>query len=270
MSLVKDDSDNTRPCCPCPPSLRGMRKAIQRKIPITLPRYNLQCLLCDLIAGLAVGLTILPQSLANAVIANLPVQYGLYSVFMGCFAYFLVGNVKDLTIGPTTVISVVLRHFVNADEFGDEFVEYAFLLCFLTGVVEVAHGITGFGFLMSFISTPVLSGLTSAAAIALSETEITGLFGLSSVIHSHNLLKVLREVAYHLSEARMWDLLTAFVSIGYEDVGIVKGDQNQGKILSSVSKTIWFISTARNAIVTVTSAVVTYFVNRNDSKTPFS
>ncbi|CAG0881971.1 unnamed protein product [Darwinula stevensoni] len=255
-----------------------VEKAIQRKIPITkwLPRYNLAHLVCDLIAGLTVGLTILPQGLAYAAIANLPVQYGLYSGFMGCFVYLFVGSVKDVTVGPTAVVCVVLGQFVNSNTFGDHFVEYAVFLCFLTGVVEVLLGITRLGILINFISTPVMSGFTSAAAIVISVTQIADIFGLSSVVHAHDFIKVLKDVAYHFSETHMWDFLTAFVSICLLLFLRKAKTWDWSKVISHkgmllvVSKTVWFICTARNALVMVLGAVVAYFVNGNDPTKPLS
>ncbi|CAG0896891.1 unnamed protein product [Darwinula stevensoni] len=276
--LLEDYSKVPRPSCPCPPSRHGIAKTIQKKVPITkwLPRYNLTCLVSDLIAGLTVGLTILPQGLAYAAIANLPVQYGLYSAFMGCFVYLFVGSVKDVTVGPTAVVNVVLGQFVNVETFGDDFVKYAVLLCFLTGVVEVLLGITRLGFMMNFISTPVMSGFTSAAAIVTCVNQVTELFGLSSVVHAHNFVHIIRDVAYHFSETHMWDFLIAFVSIclllflrkaRMWDLSKVIGNES---VLSVVSKAVWFISTARNAIVMLLGAVVAYSVKGNGPTMPLS
>ncbi|CAG0895126.1 unnamed protein product [Darwinula stevensoni] len=159
--LVEDYSEDSRPCCPWPPNRQGIRKGIQKRIPITkwLPQYNLKYLVCDIIAGLTVGLTILPQGLAYAKIANLPVQYGLYSGFIGCFVYLFFGSVKDVTVGPTAIICLVLGQFVNSHAFGDQYVEYAILLCFLTGIVELILGITRLAYLKRLLPLLASSSL---------------------------------------------------------------------------------------------------------------
>lgn len=59
-------------------------------------------------AGLSVGLTVIPQGIAYAVVAGLPPQYGLYSSFMGCFVYAIFGSAKDITIGPTAIMSLMI------------------------------------------------------------------------------------------------------------------------------------------------------------------
>lgn len=70
-------------------------------------------LLQDIVAGLSVGLTVIPQGIAYAVVANLPPQYGLYSSFMGCFVYAIFGSCKDITIGPTAIMSLMIYSAVG-------------------------------------------------------------------------------------------------------------------------------------------------------------
>jgi len=62
----------------------------------------------DVTAGLTVALTVIPQSLAYANLAGLPVQYGLYASFVGCFIYCLMGTSKDITLGPTAIMSLIV------------------------------------------------------------------------------------------------------------------------------------------------------------------
>ena len=74
-----------------------------------LPKYSKDKVVCDVTAGLTVALTVIPQSLAYANLAGLPVQYGLYSSFMGVFIYCLMGTSKDVTLGPTAIMSLIVR-----------------------------------------------------------------------------------------------------------------------------------------------------------------
>jgi sodium-independent sulfate anion transporter 11 len=62
-------------------------------------RYNLQWLMGDLVAGITVGAVVVPQSMAYAKLAQLPVEYGLYSSFMGVLIYWFFATSKDITIG---------------------------------------------------------------------------------------------------------------------------------------------------------------------------
>ncbi|KAG0712730.1 Sodium-independent sulfate anion transporter [Chionoecetes opilio] len=96
------------------------RKTLNQRLPITqwLPKYDLECLEGDVMAGLTVGLTVIPQGIAYAGIAGLPPNYGLYSAFMGCFMYVFLGGCKDISIGPTAIMAIMTHQYSvtgNAD-----------------------------------------------------------------------------------------------------------------------------------------------------------
>ncbi|XP_024902931.1 sodium-independent sulfate anion transporter isoform X1 [Pteropus alecto] len=116
-------------CC-CSPA------AVRRRLPVLawLPRYSLQWLKMDLIAGLSVGLTVIPQALAYAEVAGLPPQYGLYSAFMGCFVYLILGTSRDVTLGPTAIMSLLVSSYTFHEP------AYAVLLAFLSGCIQLAMG----------------------------------------------------------------------------------------------------------------------------------
>lgn len=77
------------------------KKILYKRVPILnwLPKYNSEDAVGDLVAGLTVGLTVIPQALAYAGIAQLPSQYGLYGSFLGCFIYIFLGSCKDVPMG---------------------------------------------------------------------------------------------------------------------------------------------------------------------------
>nr|CAI5829139.1 unnamed protein product [Callosobruchus analis] len=79
---------------------------------IWLPRYNYGTFFQDLLAGFTVGLTEIPQGIAYAIVAGLPSHYGLYSGFMGCFMYFILGSTKDINIGPTAIMALMIQPHV--------------------------------------------------------------------------------------------------------------------------------------------------------------
>lgn len=139
-------------------------KTLEKRIPIVkwLPVYSVSFLLSDILAGLTVGLTAIPQGIAYAVVAGLEpqvltslnysffhlnvyplyrfFQYGLYSGFMGCFVYFFLGSVKDITIGPTAIMALMTQKSV--ENFNSDF---AVLLCFLSGCIILLFGILHLG-----------------------------------------------------------------------------------------------------------------------------
>ncbi|PNI14226.1 SLC26A11 isoform 15, partial [Pan troglodytes] len=157
-------------CC-CSPA------AVQRRLPILawLPSYSLQWLKMDFVAGLSVGLTAIPQALAYAEVAGLPPQYGLYSAFMGCFVYFFLGTSRDVTLGPTAIMSLLVSFYTFHEP------AYAVLLAFLSGCIQLAMGLLRLGFLLDFISYPVIKGFTSAAAVTIGFGQIKNLLGLQNI-----------------------------------------------------------------------------------------
>ena len=122
---------------------------------------------------MTVGLTVIPQGIAYAIVAGLPPQYGLYSAFMGCFVYCVFGSSKDITIGPTAIMALMTS--VHA-QYGPA---YAVLLAFLSGLIILACGLLQLGFLIDFISVPVIAGFTSAAALTIASGQIKSLLGLT-------------------------------------------------------------------------------------------
>ena len=155
-------------------------KQVKKKVPIIswLPKYNLDSAVSDLIAGVTVGLTVIPQGIAYALVANLDPQFGLYSAFMGCFMYCIFGSVKDITIGPTAIMAIMTGDVFKEGETKIYGSFYAVLLAFTSGILILLFGILKLGFLIDFISVPVITGFTSAAAITIASGQIKGLLGI--------------------------------------------------------------------------------------------
>lgn len=105
-----------------------------------LPKYTFATLLSDLLAGITVGLTEIPQAIAYAGVAGLSSEYGLYSSFMGCFTYFLLGSAKDVNIGPTAIMALMVHDHV--EKMGPDM---AVLICFLSGCIIFFLGILQLG-----------------------------------------------------------------------------------------------------------------------------
>ncbi|KAJ8967621.1 hypothetical protein NQ314_002739, partial [Rhamnusium bicolor] len=104
------------------------------------PEYNSKKLLSDTIAGFTVGLTVMPQALAYATLGGLEPQYGLYSAFAGCFVYTIFGSIKDITIGPTALMALMTYQQIVGRG-----TDYAILLCFLSGIVQMIMAILHLG-----------------------------------------------------------------------------------------------------------------------------
>lgn len=138
---------------------------LQRHLPILrwLPRYERHRLAGDGVAALSVWALLVPQSLAYATIAGVPVQYGLYAAFAGLIGYAIFGSSRHLVQGPSgsvaAVSAAVVGPIVGASALGtDRAVGYTAALALMTGAVYLALGLLRMGWVSNFLSKAVLGG----------------------------------------------------------------------------------------------------------------
>uniref|UniRef100_A0AAG5CND9 STAS domain-containing protein n=1 Tax=Anopheles atroparvus TaxID=41427 RepID=A0AAG5CND9_ANOAO len=232
------------------------KKLLLKRMPILqwLPTYEASYLIEDIVAGLSVGLTVIPQGIAFAVMANLEPQYGLYSAFMGCFVYCLFGSCKDLTIGPTAIMALMVQVYV-----GGLGADFAVLLTFLVGCIILLLGLLNLGFLVQFISMPVTAGFTSAAAITIASGQVKALLGLPG--RSNEFLDSWVNVYINIGETKLWDALLGIATI----VVLLMLRSFRGK-WSAVGK---YLALSRNALVVIGGAALAYYFAASGSH-PFS
>lgn len=142
--------------------------------------YDGSDLRSDLMAGLTVGVMLIPQGMAYALIAGVPPVYGLYAALVPLLVYGLAGSSRQLAVGPVAIISLLVAAGVGPLADGDpaRYVELTFLLALMVGVVQVTLGLLRFGFLTNFLAHPVLAGFTSAAALVIGTTQLRHLLGV--------------------------------------------------------------------------------------------
>lgn len=135
----------------------------------------------DLAAGLTVGVMLIPQGMAYALIAGLPPVYGLYAALVPLVVYALFGTSRQLAVGPVAMVALLVANGVGSLAGGDpeRYLALAVALALLTGIVQLAMGLLRAGFLVNLLSHPVLAGFTSAAAIIIGLSQLGGLTGLS-------------------------------------------------------------------------------------------
>ncbi|CAG06033.1 unnamed protein product [Tetraodon nigroviridis] len=226
-----------------------------------LPRYNLRWLQMDLLAGLTVGLTTVPQALAYAEVAALPVQYGLYSAFMGGFIYTLLGTSKDVTLGPTAIMSLLCFSVVGGHP------PRAVLLSLLCGLIQAVMAFLRLGFLLDFISFPVIKGFTCAAAVTIGFGQVKNILGLHGIPSQFFL-----EVYYtflRIPEARVGDVILGLLCV-FLLVLLVFMKTNLGpdhpldsKYRKVSRKLVWTVATMRNALVVVAASLVAFSWDAN-------
>ncbi|XP_056406153.1 sodium-independent sulfate anion transporter isoform X2 [Hyla sarda] len=233
-------------------------EALKRTFPFMcwLPQYSLHWMQLDIIAGFTVGLTVVPQALAYAEVAELPVEFGLYSSYVGCFVYCLFGTSKDVTLGPTAIMSLLVFVYTSGD------VSKAILLAFLSGCIQLAMGILKFGFLLDFISYPVIKAFTSAAAVTIGFSQVKNLLGLKDI--PRQFVLQVYETFHKLPSIRLGDAVLGFLCIAFllalkfmkdHFPRVYRGMPRCYRLCYII---VWVTTTARNAIVVVAAGLVAY------------
>lgn len=145
-----------------------------------LPHYDRANLRGDLSAGLTVGVMLIPQGMAYAMLAGLPPIYGLYASLVPLLLYALFGTSRQLAVGPVAMVALMVAAGVGtiAEPGTDAYIAYAILLAFMIGMIQLSMGILRMGFLVNFLSHPVITGFTSAAAIIIAFSQLQHLLGI--------------------------------------------------------------------------------------------
>lgn len=159
-----------------------------------LPKYKKANLKGDLSAGITVGIMLIPQGMAYAMIAGLPPVYGLYASFIPQLVYLFFGTSRQLAVGPVAMDSLIVAASVSAiaDIGTDQFIELAILLAFLMGTIQFLAGILKLGFIVKYLSKPVISGFTSAAALIIGINQLKHLIGVD-LERTNNVINILAE-----------------------------------------------------------------------------
>jgi SulP family sulfate permease len=168
--------------------------SLQQLLPIAgqLEDYGREKLTGDLSAGLTVGVMLIPQGMAYALIAGLPPIYGLYASLVPLVIYALFGTSRQLAVGPVAMVSLLVAAAVGPIAGGDTqlYIGLALLLSLMVGLLQFGLGLARFGFLVNFLSHPVLAGFTSAAALIIGLSQLKHLLGIS-IERSHYIHEIL-------------------------------------------------------------------------------
>ncbi|KAI0303406.1 sulfate permease [Multifurca ochricompacta] len=158
---------------------------ITRLFPIFgwITRYNVGWLTGDIIAGLTVGMVLVPQSMSYATIATLPPEYGLYSAFVGTITYCLFATSKDVSIGPVAVMSLTVSQIIkyidhkHPNEWSNP--EIAINLAFICGFIVLGIGLLRLGWIVELIPVPAVAGFMTGSAINITASQVPGLMGIT-------------------------------------------------------------------------------------------
>ncbi|KAF7487468.1 solute carrier family 26 member 6 [Marmota monax] len=197
-----------------------------------LPRYPVRdWLLGDLLSGLSVAIMQLPQGLAYALLAGLPPVFGLYSSFYPVFIYFLFGTSRHISVGTFAVMSVMVGSVTESLAPDEKFlldsnstvnetardvtrVQLASTLSVLVGLFQVGLGLVHFGFVVTYLSEPLVRSYTTAASVQVFVSQLKYVFGLQLSSHSGplSLIYIVLEVCWKLPQSVIGTVITAFVA----------------------------------------------------------
>jgi SulP family sulfate permease len=146
-----------------------------------LTHYQRSDLRHDLLAGLTVAVMLLPQSIAYAVVAELPPQMGIYAAIVAAIVGALWGSSNHLQTGPTNTASLlVLSTLVIVAQPGTpEYLAAAGLLAVMVGVARLVMGLAQMGVLVNFVSDSVIIGFTAGAGVLIGANQLKHLLGIS-------------------------------------------------------------------------------------------
>ena len=253
------------------PSGRDMFTYFRSLFPFTnwILRYNVQWLIGDLVAGITVGAVVVPQGMAYAKLAELPVEYGLYSSFMGVLIYWFFATSKDITIGPVAVMSTVTGNIVSKVTNDHPDIPghvVASALAIIAGCIICFIGLVRCGWIVEFIPLTAISAFITGSAINIGAGQVPTLMGIkvkgfntraSTYLVIINTLKYLGHTK--LDAAIGLTALTLLYLIRFTFGRLAKKNPARAKLY-------FFLNTLRTVFVLCLYVLISYLVNRHHRK----
>ncbi len=180
----------------------------------SLAYYGRRNLSGDLMAGLTVGIMLIPQGMAYAFLAGMPPIYGLYASLTPLLVYALIGSSRHLAVGTTAIDSLIMVFALGAmAETGTEgYIALAALFTFMVGVIHLLLSAARMGFLVNLLSRPVILGFVSAAAAMIGFSQLSNILGLE-LSRSEYIYEVIYEAAIHVEDTHILSLLMGLAGV---------------------------------------------------------
>ncbi|WP_417502295.1 SulP family inorganic anion transporter [Marinobacter sp.] len=175
-----------------------------------LQGYTAHTLKRDVVSGLAIGVMLIPQSMGYAVLAGLPPEFGLYASIFPPLLYALLGTSNKISIGPVALDAILILSGLSmlAEPGSDQYLQLAIELTLLVGLIQFLFGLLRFGFIVNFLSYPVVVGYTSAAAVIIIGSQLQNLTGVH--VDSANVLDLCYQLLLNISS---WHGITVGISV---------------------------------------------------------
>ncbi len=146
------------------------------------PKPTPQLLKSEAFAGLSVGLMVIPQGVAYAALAGMPLITGIYASLLPALVAVLFSASPRLSVGPTALTSILIAASLSgmAAPGSAEWVNLTVWLSLMTGLLQVVLGFARFGWLLNLVSSPVLMAFTQGAGVLIISSQIPALLGLTN------------------------------------------------------------------------------------------
>ncbi|KAM9506351.1 solute carrier family 26 member 6 isoform 2-T2 [Salvelinus alpinus] len=220
-------------------SMPKLKRSVLSTLPVLswLPRYSVRDNgLGDLISGISVGIMHLPQGMAYALLASVPPVFGLYTSFYPVLVYCLLGTSRHISIGTFAVISIMIGSVTERLAPDSDFtflngtngtavldvtardayrVQIAASTTVLSGLFQVLLGMVRFGFVVTYLSEPLVRGYTTGAATHVVVSQLKYIFGIHPARFSGPLSQVyiLIDICRHLPETNIGALVVSLVAL---------------------------------------------------------
>ena len=169
----------------------------------------------DFIAGITIAMILVPQSMAYASLAGLPVVYGLYASFLPVIVASMWGASRFLHTGPVAMLSLMSAAAIEplASRGTEEFIQLSLLLALMVGVLRLGLGLFRMGVLINLASHPVILGFTNAAALIIGLSLLNSFLGVP-MPRSDSFLSDLLQVVQQISTVHGPTLLFGLCALG--------------------------------------------------------
>src|SRR5512140_3402006 len=178
-----------------------------------LADYRVEWLASDAIAGATLAAYAIPVSLAYAGLAGLPPQAGIYGYLLGGLGYALLGSSRQLAIGPTSAIALMIAGTVGAMAEGDvqRYAQIASLTAFTVAALSLIAWLLRLSVLVKLISDSVLVGFKAGAGLTIAMTQLPSLFGVRG--GGHNFFERAFTLAGQLGQMQYLVLVVGIIAI---------------------------------------------------------
>ena len=172
--------------------------------------YNAQTLTDDVLAAIIVTILLVPQSLGYALLAGLPPQVGIYVSIFPLVAYALFGSSRFLNVGPTAIISLMTAACIAGLPEEGRLI-YAAALALMTGGILLIAGLLKAGFVMNFVSRPVVSAYITGAPLLIVISQLKHIFGIEA--SGSTAFELLRDIRANISDLNNTALILGISTI---------------------------------------------------------